>query len=74
MGTLGYLLDTCTFLWAVQKDVMLSRNAREIIEDENVPLFVSAVSAYEITYKYQLGKLPEFKYVAEIYSVTVAAF
>ena len=67
MGTVGYLLDTHTFLWAVQKDVKLSGNSREKIEDMNSPLFVSAVSAYEIMNKYRIGKLSEYEYIAENY-------
>jgi len=67
VGTVGYLLDTHTFLWAVQKDVKLSESAREIIEDANSALFLSAVSAYEIMYKHRIGKLPDYEYVAENY-------
>ena len=67
MGTLRYLLDTHTFLWAVQKDVNLSSITRPILEEINTAIFVSAVSAYEIMNKYRLGKLPEYENVAENY-------
>jgi PIN domain nuclease of toxin-antitoxin system len=67
MGTVGYLLDTHTLLWAVQKDVKLSNSARAKIEDIDTPLFVSAASAYEIMNKYRLGKLPDYAYIAENY-------
>ena len=63
MGNMSYLLDTRALLWAVQKDVKLSSFARAKIEDIDIPLFVSAASAYEITYKYRLGKLPGYAYV-----------
>jgi PIN domain nuclease of toxin-antitoxin system len=67
MGTVGYLLDTHTFLWAIQKSVRLSKQARSIIEDIDAPIYLSAVSAYEIMYKYSIGKLPEYNEVAEDY-------
>jgi PIN domain nuclease of toxin-antitoxin system len=61
----GYLLDTHVFLWAVQEDSKLSGKAREVIEDINSKLFVSAISAFEIANKYRIGKLPDYQYVAE---------
>ena len=67
MGTISYLLDTHTFLWAVRGSPNLSNTAVKIIEDMNVQIFVSAVSAYEIMNKYRLGKLPEYEYIAENY-------
>jgi len=67
MGAVKYLLDTHTFLWATRYDKRLSNESLKIIEDANVPIFVSAVSAYEITYKHQLGKLPGYAHVAENY-------
>ena len=67
MGIVKYLLDTHVLLWAVQKDVNLSSATRPIIEQTNIPIFVSAVSAYEIMNKYRLGKLPDYSYVAENY-------
>ena len=67
MGTVKYLLDTHTFLWAARDNEKLSNNALTIIEDINIPLYVSAVSAYEIINKHRIGKLPEYSYVAENY-------
>jgi len=67
MGTVGYLLDTHTFLWAVRGSSKLSETALNIIEDINTPLYLSAVSAYEIMNKYRIGKLPEFEDIAKNY-------
>ena len=67
MGAVGYLLDTHTFLWAVRGSPNLSDKAVKIIEDTNIQVFVSAVSAYEIMNKYRIGKLPEFDDVAKDY-------
>jgi PIN domain nuclease of toxin-antitoxin system len=67
MGTVGYLLDTHTFLWAVCESVKLSNTAKNKIEDTNAQIFVSAVSAYEIMNKHRIGKLPEFEDIVENY-------
>jgi len=67
MGTVGYLLDTHTFLWAVRGSSNLSDTAVKIIEDTSEQVFVSAVSAYEIMNKHRIGKLSEFDDVAKDY-------
>ena len=67
MGAVNYLLDSHTLLWATRDNARLSGKALAVIENINAPLFVSAVSAYEIMYKYQLGKLPEYEYVVGNY-------
>ena len=67
MGTLGYLLDTHTFLWAVRGNSKLSDTALKLIEDINIPLYISAVSAYEIMNKHRIGKLMEFDDVVTDY-------
>ena len=67
MGVVKYLLDTHTLLWATRDNTKLSDKAQAVIEDVDTLLFVSAVSAYEIMYKHQIGKLPEYEYVAANY-------
>jgi PIN domain nuclease of toxin-antitoxin system len=67
MGTVRYLLDTHTFLWAVRGSPNLSDTALRIIENTNVQIFISAVSAYEILNKHRIGKLSEFDDVANDY-------
>ena len=52
------LLDTCTFLWWISDAVELSRRARELCLDPENDVVVSVVSHWEITIKWQLGKLP----------------
>lgn len=52
------LLDTHAFLWWLAGDEALSLPARAAIADESNDVFVSAVSAWEITTKHRLGKLP----------------
>jgi PIN domain nuclease of toxin-antitoxin system len=65
MGTVGYLLDTHTFLWIVRGSNKLSDTAKKAIEDTDVPLYISAASAYEIMNKHRLGKLCGYEDIAE---------
>ena len=53
------LLDTHAFLWWIEGSSRLSARARRAIQDGGNSKFVSAASAWEITTKYRLGKLPE---------------
>lgn len=52
------LLDTHTLVWWLNGDRRLSRRGRRLIGDERNVVYVSAVSAWEITTKARLGKLP----------------
>ena len=52
------LLDTHAFLWWLAGDSALSAAAKKAIGNENNTVFVSAASAWEITTKHRLGKLP----------------
>jgi PIN domain nuclease of toxin-antitoxin system len=52
------LLDTHTFLWWLDGDRRVSRKARALIGDEANVVLVSAASAWEISTKARLGKLP----------------
>ena len=62
-----YLLDTHTFLWSSHESrvLKLGKAAREAIEDPESELYVSAASIFEISNKYKIGKLPEYKSIAE---------
>ena len=52
------LLDTCAFLWVAQQPALVSRAARDAIDDPANELFFSDVSVWEITMKHSAGKLP----------------
>jgi PIN domain nuclease of toxin-antitoxin system len=52
------LLDTHTLLWWLDGDRRLSRKARAAIDDPSTIVLVSAASAWEITTKARIGKLP----------------
>jgi PIN domain nuclease of toxin-antitoxin system len=59
------LLDTHALLWWLDGDRSLTRRARTAITDEDNVVFVSAASAWKITTKARLGKLPGAEAVAE---------
>lgn len=52
-----FLLDTQSFLWAVDTPARLSQRARRQIQSEANEIFVSAVTAWEIAIKSQRGDL-----------------
>ncbi len=51
------LLDTHTFLWLIQGDKRVSREAEAIFLERDNELFFSAASYWEICIKQSLGKL-----------------
>ena len=59
------LLDTHAFLWWVIDDERLSQVARRAIEDDENDVLISAASAWEITTKHRLGRLPAAEALAE---------
>lgn len=52
------LLDTCTFLWIITDDAELSLSARALFVDPANDVYLSAVSVWEVSVKFTLGKLP----------------
>ncbi len=55
---MNILLDTCTFLWIVRDSSKLSTTARALFSNPCHTVYLSAVSAWEITVKHGLGRLP----------------
>ena len=51
------LLDTHTFLWFVDDDPKLSNRLKDLIEDTNNISYLSVASLWEMSIKYNLGKL-----------------
>lgn len=58
------LVDTHAFLWWLAGDERTSRRARDVIDRPDNDVLVSAASAWEITTKHRLGKLPGADVVA----------
>ncbi len=51
------LLDTCTVLWLAADKSKLSEEARRALREARGPLFVSAISAFEIAARYRMRAL-----------------
>ena len=51
-------LDTHVLIWWFAGDPQLSIAAREVIDDEENDVLISAASAWEITTKHSIDKLP----------------
>lgn len=52
-----FLLDTHVILWWWAASSRLSESVAKIIENPENSIFVSPISAYEISFKHRLGKL-----------------
>lgn len=59
MGAVRLLLDMHALLWWFFDDPRLSETARSHIKNPDNDVLVSSASAWEISTKYRLGKLPE---------------
>ena len=66
------LLDTHAFIWWIAGSERLPQSARSAISDEANEKFVSAASAWEITTKHRLGRLPNAEAVASDVAGTIA--
>ncbi len=51
------LLDTHTFLWFVNDNPKLSDHLKDLIEDTNNIIYLSVASLWEMSIKFNLGKL-----------------
>ena len=67
------LLDTHAFLWWLDGDRRLSMKARRALASPANTILVSAASAWEITTKARLGKLPGAAEVAADVAACVAS-
>jgi len=66
-----FLLDTQALLWWLDGDMRLSKEARSHIANPENSILVSAASAWEITTKVRIGKLPGAVEVAEHFVAVV---
>ena len=61
----GYLLDTAVLVWFVNADLRLSPAVADLIQHTSAPVYVSAASVFELSYKYSKGILPEVEPLVE---------
>lgn len=52
-----YLLDTHIFIWSLVNTGKLSKSVKLILSDAYNKIFVSAITFWEISIKYQIGNL-----------------
>lgn len=52
-----YLIDTHIFLWSVISPKKISQKIRKILNDPESTKFISAISFWEISLKFSLGKI-----------------
>lgn len=67
------LLDTHALFWWVYFPELLPPKVRGLIADTDARVFVSAVSAYEMSYKYHRGRWPEVAPLVSAFDETVTA-
>ncbi|NET00807.1 MAG: type II toxin-antitoxin system VapC family toxin [Sphaerospermopsis sp. SIO1G2] len=51
------LLDTQIIIWFVNDDPQLKEHLKDLIEDQNNTIYLSIASLWEMSIKYNLGKL-----------------
>jgi PIN domain nuclease of toxin-antitoxin system len=66
------LLDTHTLIWWLAGSPRLSKSALQAVGDEDNAVFVSAVSAWEISVKERAGKLAVSRHLLEDFEATIA--
>jgi PIN domain nuclease of toxin-antitoxin system len=66
------LLDTHTLIWALSNTSQLSPTALRAIADPRNDVFASSASAWELSIKYHLGKLPEVSQILPVYHASLA--
>ena len=54
---MNYLTDTHSLIWSVLQPSKLSSKAKDILENPENRIFVSAINFWEISLKYSIGKL-----------------
>jgi PIN domain nuclease of toxin-antitoxin system len=69
---LRLLLDTHTLLWWLFDSPFLSGAAEAAISADGAEVFVSAVSAWEVTTKFRIGKLPDAQRLAHNFGPDIA--
>ncbi|MHB8255256.1 MAG: type II toxin-antitoxin system VapC family toxin [Acidiferrobacter sp.] len=66
------LLDTHVLLWALMEPKKLSDSVRKWLENPQNNLLVSTASAWEISTKFRIGKLPHARVLIQRYGQTLA--
>jgi len=70
----NYLIDTHVLLWWLFNDKRLCAVSRDIIKNPHHNIIVSSASAWEISTKYRIGKMPEAELLLNDYDGLLAKF
>jgi PIN domain nuclease of toxin-antitoxin system len=68
---MNYILDTHSLVWWLNREPELSTNSFEAISNYENSIFVSAVSAFEISNKYRLGKWVGVRNLASFFETII---
>lgn len=68
------LLDTHTLFWLDTDPSRLSSTALGIVRDRRNQVYVSAVTAWELSIKHRLGKLPSAEPLLDNYHASLARY
>lgn len=68
------LLDTHAFLWFDTEPQRIPVETRKLIRDRTNRVYVSAISAWELTIKVRLGKLAEAEPLLNTYLASLARY
>ncbi len=66
---ISYLIDTHVLLWWIFDDPKLCEISRQILKNPAHKIYVSSASAWEISTKYRIGKMPEAKQLLTKYEI-----
>lgn len=68
------LLDTHTFFWLDTEPERLTQRALALIRNRNTHVYVSAMTAWELSIKHALGKMPNAGPLLEHYHETLVRY
>lgn len=68
---MNFILDTHTLVWWINRSPELSETAAEAISSFDNTIFISAISAFEITNKFRLGKWSSVRNLAAFFETIV---
>lgn len=66
---MNYLLDTHALIWYASASTQLSLNAREIIENTENNIFISIISLFELSIKFNIGKLETTHRISDFFDI-----
>jgi PIN domain nuclease of toxin-antitoxin system len=66
------IVDTHVLLWMLTDPALLSTDARQALKSQQLEVHVSAATAWELSTKHRLGRLPQLEVILHAYSEHLA--